>query len=151
MIFHWSKEILRFLWKKWKKDPRGRLEGSEGRGEIPGESGGVPGGFQGGLEAYPKMVIFSFLGGEFCIRLMKYWCFRFGVVFWIALLHRRCYCFFMTFWGMYFVNPWGENSGNPYVFLIVSNFASSKCYDKTMMKNWFWEVNFEAWVEQFWW
>ena len=132
--------------------PRGRLGGGpRARGRSQGGLGGSREGSRGGLEAYLKMVIFSFLGGAFCIRLMKYWCFRFGDVFWIALLHRRCYCFFMTFWGMYFVNPWGENSGNPYVFLIISNFASSKCYDKTMMKKLFLEVNFEAWVEQFWW
>ena len=105
--------------------PQGEAGGGpRARGRSQGGLGGSRGGSRGGLEAYLKMVIFSFLGGEFCICLMKYWCFRFGVVFWIALLHRRCYCFFMTFWGMYFANPWGENIEIPYVFLILFNFAS---------------------------
>ena len=39
---------------------------------VPGGSVGSGGGSRGGLEAYLKMVFFCFLGGEFCIRLMKY-------------------------------------------------------------------------------
>ena len=52
--------------------PRGAPGGSEGSGEVPERSGGVPGGVQGGPGASLKMVVFTFLGGEFCICLMKY-------------------------------------------------------------------------------
>ena len=125
--------------------------GPRARGRSQGCLGGPQGGSRGGLEAYLKMVIFSFLGGEFCIRPMKYWCFRFGVVFWIALLQRRCYCFLMTFWGMYFATSWGENIGNPCVFWYFSISHVRNFLTKWWRKIDFWEVNFEACAEQFWW
>ena len=130
---------------------QGEPGGARGLGVGPrGVWGGVPGRFQGGQEAHLKITKNTFLGGEFCIRLTKYWCFRFGVVFWIALLQRRCYCFLMTFRGMKFANPWGENIGNPCVFWYFSILHVEDFLRKWWWKIDFWEVNFEACVEQFW-
>ena len=107
---------------------RGVLGRSWGGPRAQGRSRGALGGSRGVPGVSLKIVILTFLGGEFCIRLMKYWCFRFGVVLWNGLLHHRWYCFLLIFQGMYFENRWGENSGNPCVcvfFLIFINFASS--------------------------